>query len=125
MQHALTVSIDALELSAAAYFAIAFALHLWSKTMPRHRVSPGQLELDLSPAAVAAVAENLATAPTVEQAWADAIVPFNRPQPAYNWSAMSPYELRKVCQQQGIKWRNAHGKNRHLTKLQMIAALTA
>jgi hypothetical protein len=31
--------------------------------------------------------------------------------------------LRQQCQQAGIKWRNAHGKNKHLKKAEMIAAL--
>jgi hypothetical protein len=32
-------------------------------------------------------------------------------------------QLRKQCQQAGIKWRNAHGKNKHLKKAEMIEAL--
>jgi len=32
-------------------------------------------------------------------------------------------ELRRQCQDAGIKWRNAHGKGRHLSKGEMIAAL--
>ena len=32
-------------------------------------------------------------------------------------------ELRRQCQNAGIKWRNAHGKGRHLSKGEMIAAL--
>ena len=32
-------------------------------------------------------------------------------------------ELRKRCQSAGIKWRNAHGTNKHLSKNQMITAL--
>jgi len=36
----------------------------------------------------------------------------------------SPVELlRQECQKAGIKWRNAHGKNKHLKKAEMIAAL--
>jgi hypothetical protein len=31
--------------------------------------------------------------------------------------------LRQQCQQAGIKWRNAHGKNKHLKKAEMIDAL--
>jgi hypothetical protein len=34
-------------------------------------------------------------------------------------------QLRQQCQQAGIKWRNAHGKNKHLKKEEMIAALAA
>lgn len=36
----------------------------------------------------------------------------------------SPVEqLREQCQKAGIKWRDAHGKNKHLKKAEMIAAL--
>jgi len=33
-------------------------------------------------------------------------------------------ELRKRCQAAGVKWRNAHGKGKHLRKGEMIAALS-
>jgi hypothetical protein len=37
---------------------------------------------------------------------------------------LTPTErLRQQCQQAGIKWRHAHGKNKHLKKAEMIAAL--
>jgi len=32
-------------------------------------------------------------------------------------------QLRQECQKAGIKWRNAHGKNKHLKKDEMLAAL--
>ncbi len=32
-------------------------------------------------------------------------------------------ELRQQCQRAGIKWRNAHGKNKHLKKDEMLQAL--
>ena len=32
-------------------------------------------------------------------------------------------ELRNLCKLKGIKWRNAHRKNRHLSSKQMITAL--
>jgi hypothetical protein len=36
----------------------------------------------------------------------------------------TPVELlRQQCQKAGIKWRNAHGKNKHLKKAEMIVAL--
>lgn len=37
--------------------------------------------------------------------------------------ALSAAELRRRCSQSGIQWRNAHGKNKHLSKRQMLAAL--
>lgn len=42
-----------------------------------------------------------------------------------DWASMTPADLRKACQQQGIKWRNAHGRNAHLKKAEMIARLVA
>lgn len=37
---------------------------------------------------------------------------------------LSPVErLRQQCQEAGIKWRDAHGKNKHLKKAEMMAAL--
>ena len=36
----------------------------------------------------------------------------------------TPVELlRQQCQAAGIKWRNAHGKNKHLKKAEMLEAL--
>jgi len=32
-------------------------------------------------------------------------------------------ELRRQCQAAGIRWRNAHGQGRHLSKAEMISAL--
>lgn len=46
--------------------------------------------------------------------------------PAKPARKLSPTEeLRQQCQQAGIKWRHAHGKNKHLKKAEMIAALAA
>lgn len=40
-----------------------------------------------------------------------------------NYQAMSAIELRKECGAVGIKWRNAHGKSKHLSKAEMLEAL--
>ena len=40
-----------------------------------------------------------------------------------DYHGMTTTQLRKECQAQGIKWRNAHG-TRHLSKAEMIAALS-
>jgi len=42
-------------------------------------------------------------------------------QPDY--STLTTPELRRECAAVGIRWKNARGKNRHMTKAQMIAAL--
>lgn len=33
-------------------------------------------------------------------------------------------ELRAMCQDRGVKWRNANGRNRHMLKAQMVEALS-
>jgi len=38
-------------------------------------------------------------------------------------STMSVKRLREMCNHFGLKWRNANGKNKHLTKQQMIDGL--
>lgn len=57
----------------------------------------------------------------------DVVVPFVRPvrPQTPNWAQMGAPELRKVCQRAGIKWRNAHGKGKHLSKREMVNALTS
>jgi len=39
------------------------------------------------------------------------------------FAAMTAVQLRKECQTRGIRWRNAHGKSKHLSKTEMLAAL--
>jgi hypothetical protein len=43
---------------------------------------------------------------------------------AKTYQAMTTTELRKACQEAGIKWRNAHAKGKHLSKAEMVAALS-
>ena len=46
------------------------------------------------------------------------------PKPVAPAQQRSPVEqLRQQCQQAGIKWRDAHGRNKHLKKHEMQAAL--
>jgi hypothetical protein len=76
------------------------------------------------PAAAAEMAAPVAIA-RVEDAWI-AELEVEPPSPTATadyletWSAQ---ELRRECSSQGIAWRNAHGKGKHLTKAQMIKAL--
>jgi hypothetical protein len=44
---------------------------------------------------------------------------------AENLVILSSQELRQLCQRHGVKWRNAHGKSKHLSKPEMVAALAA
>lgn len=67
----------------------------------------------------------------VAQYWAkrptNNVVPFIRPvaKSVPNWATMTPEQLRKECQVRSIAWRNAHGRNKHLKKAEMVALLSA
>ena len=58
-----------------------------------------------------------AMAATISQPVAVAVVKVEAPKP------VTSAELRCQCQAAGIKWRNAHGQGRHMSKGEMIAAL--
>jgi hypothetical protein len=38
-------------------------------------------------------------------------------------SELTAVQLRRRCAEQGIRWRNAHGRHHHLSKAEMVAAL--
>lgn len=67
-----------------------------------------------------------------EPAMEHRIVPFQRPAMAQAtamvvelFASMSAVELRRECAKLGVKWRNAHGDNKHLSKDEMLSALMA
>jgi len=60
--------------------------------------------------------------PTVPAAMAPVATLVVKAEPAAQ--PVTSAELRRQCQDAGIKWRNAHGKGRHLSKGEMIAALS-
>lgn len=43
---------------------------------------------------------------------------------AIDYSLLSCDQLRSLCTERGIKWRNVHGKNKHLRKADMVSALS-
>jgi len=63
------------------------------------------------------VNEHYPAVPAAMAPVATLVVPVTKAQP------LTSAELRRQCQSAGIKWRNAHGKGRHLSKGEMIAAL--
>jgi hypothetical protein len=58
-----------------------------------------------------------AMAATITAPVAVAVVKVEAPKP------VTSAELRRQCQAAGIRWRNAHGQGRHLSKAEMISAL--
>lgn len=43
---------------------------------------------------------------------------------AVNYESMTCEQLRSVCTERSIPWRNVHGKNKHLRKAEMLALLS-
>ncbi|MBD2019198.1 hypothetical protein H6F43_03240 [Leptolyngbya sp. FACHB-36] len=147
MQDLLTHAATAVEI------AIAFTFVAGLLTMPRRKVSPGQLELDFTeptgsflPVAAApmepAAEIEAPIAPMEPDPWETpatvsplpTIAPlYSQPPhllllpalPAAKTEAVkhTPKTLRDLCQRHGIKWRNAHGKNRHLSVQEMRSRL--
>ena len=119
--------------------AIALFIILGAVTMPRCRPSPGQLEIEFT----APTPESQAEPAAVPDPWdlpAPELIAAATPEPLFpsvpyllllpaapvqvepTWAEMNPQQLRQQCQQQGIKWRNAHGKNKHLSRRSMLAS---
>jgi hypothetical protein len=129
MQDFLTYAIDAIALSAAIYFSAMFVLGLQCRQVkPPSDVPLGvnarllavesnleQLFPELPPAPEAVLGSAVALPEAADCA--------HDPNPL--WQALTPHELRQTCQRSGIKWRNAKGKNKHLSKAEMVAALEA
>ncbi len=44
---------------------------------------------------------------------------------ACRYQSMTSPQLRQECGKVGIQWRNAHGRSKHLSKAEMLAALAA
>ena len=42
-----------------------------------------------------------------------------------SFHSMKVVELRRTCQCAGVKWRNVHGRGKHLSRSQMLTALVA
>ncbi|MEO1445149.1 MAG: hypothetical protein AAFV46_02735 [Cyanobacteria bacterium J06635_11] len=40
-----------------------------------------------------------------------------------DYEEMKVFDLRRHCSESGVPWRNAHGKNRHLKRAEMVTAL--
>ena len=119
MQDFLTLALATIALFSTVYLIAGFASIVSSHTAtPIHPTAelPTQKEVD---AVIDAL--TIAAAPLDgEQIIATPIQP-NAP----DWSAIAPAQLRKECTARAIKWRNAYGKNQHMKKREMVAALEA
>ena len=71
-----------------------------------------------------AIALNPAPAPAMAAAIAEPIA-IARLKVAHDYSAMSSPSLREECSRRGIAWAHARGRNKHMLKPAMVAALEA
>jgi hypothetical protein len=111
MQEFFTHAAVALELASFSYITGSFAIYAHRRIHQSAQWVPQEFRERVSNKAIASSyirAENL------DQVLSSAQVK----------RQLSPVEqLRQQCQQAGIKWRDAHGKNKHLKKVELIAAL--
>jgi hypothetical protein len=84
------------------------------------------LEYEPTPSPVADVAESESAIVLVDVEYVSPVVT-SVPAPSAPVVDMSAKlctdELRRLCQKRGFKWRNAHGKGKHLSKSEMIELL--
>jgi hypothetical protein len=106
MQGFLSFLIEAIAFASVVYFAIGFVLTVRVRsTSPRAKIE--MIEEVVETIEVVAVE----------------VVAIVVPEPAIAWAALSPERLRKECSARSIKWRDAHGRNKHLRKAEMVTAL--
>ena len=74
------------------------------------------------PAPAPAIAAPVAQPVAVAQPVTVAVVKVET-ETATDYSALPTPKLRQLCSAAGIRWKDARGKNRHMTKAAMIAAL--
>jgi hypothetical protein len=107
MQSVLSFLVEAIAIVSVVYFAIGFVLTVdahHAPSMPTERIEESLETIEVIAVEVPAI-----------------VVP--EPVVSIAWAALSPEQLRKECSARAIKWRNAYGKNKHLRKAEMVAAL--
>jgi hypothetical protein len=120
MQDFLTLAIEAIAIASTLYLVAGFAAVATvhkpvAPVVPATAELPTQEEVDAVIEALTLAAAPLALPVTLQ--------PLKTTAP--DWAAIAPTQLRKECTARAIKWRNAHGKNRHMKKFEMVAALEA
>lgn len=95
----------------AAFFI--FYCHLASEWEQRHTTPAPVDDLPQLPELM-----EQAAAATIAQPTAIAVIPT-----APDYASMNSTQLRKECSRRGIKCRNFHGRNKHMSKGEMLKAL--
>jgi hypothetical protein len=107
MQDFLTFSINTIATVSAIYFVIGLAT-----TRPQRTT---QAEADEIMVAIAQSVEGME--------WVEDKAIEVEVVEVVDWKAIDPFQLRRECQVRGIRWRDAHGRNKHLRKAEMVRAL--
>jgi hypothetical protein len=121
MQDLLTLTIEAIATVSALYFATGFVLTICARRTAPAVELPTQDEVDRVIEALEIAAVVLEMEP--EPIEVEAIVAADPEPTVPEWAALGVPQLRTECQVRGIRWSNAHGRNRHLKKAEMVAAL--
>lgn len=102
-------------------YTAAIVFVLWIRSTPEPTVATATPEPVKEATPATTVAATISTPVAVLQVATPAPV---QESTATNYSRLTSQELRRACQDRGIRWRNAHGAGRHLKKPEMVAALT-
>jgi hypothetical protein len=128
MQELLSFTVNAIIVTAIAYFSIGFVLGAVARS---HRpVAPTAAEMIADFQQLVAAAESTVTVDVVPD-FCPALPlppqaqPKTAPKPLAKPIAPTAAELRKRCTQNGITWRNAHGKHKHLSAQEMRKKLAS
>jgi hypothetical protein len=109
-----------MELFDIALYTAAILLVLIVRANPTPAAeAPQPIEAMPEPQPIAQPAKPATIAPPV----ATLTIPTEAPKAPADLATLKTAELRKLCSQRGITWRNALGANRHLPKTAMLQAL--
>ncbi|MEY3300440.1 MAG: hypothetical protein RLZZ597_3700 [Cyanobacteriota bacterium] len=98
---------------------IAYALGQTARIVVQHWVD-AQVASALPTAHIAEAGEMVAAA---EMTGAEMAITETEAELLEDYSTLTTPQLRRECTAVGIRWKDARGKNRHMTKAAMIAAL--
>lgn len=129
MQYVLTIGFDALAVSAALFTFLALASHLktcWHR-QPLRKLQPA---IEPTPEPICTTPATPEPAPqepeipTPQQPISETptVEPVIQPEPL---QSLNTHELRRIANRRGITWKNAHGKNKHLRKDELLMLLAS
>jgi hypothetical protein len=109
-----------------AFDIALYALAIITVLLLRAEATPATVAPTAAPEAPQTTAPAPAPAPAMAQAISQpvATLTIRTEAPSTDYNTLKTPQLRKLCSQRGITWRNAHGK-KHLRNAEMIEMLQA